>query len=91
MDIEWQNLTKAFGRVLAVDKLTFSVPAGQITGFLGPNGAGKHHKPDLHQLLSEVAQTVDRVIIVSDGRSRIRRALGDVGGYRPTWRTPSSG
>ena len=36
-----QALTKRFGPVLAVSDLSFSVPAGRITGFLGPNGAGK--------------------------------------------------
>jgi ABC-2 type transport system ATP-binding protein len=35
------GLSKAFGSVRAVDDLTFTVPAGQVTGFLGPNGAGK--------------------------------------------------
>src|ERR1035438_10733518 len=36
-----QQLTKRFGAQLAVDALSFEVPAGQILGFLGPNGAGK--------------------------------------------------
>jgi ABC-2 type transport system ATP-binding protein len=35
------HLTKRFGEQLAVDSLSFEVPAGQIVGFLGPNGAGK--------------------------------------------------
>lgn len=35
------NLTKHFGSQVAVDNLSFEVPAGQILGFLGPNGAGK--------------------------------------------------
>jgi ABC-2 type transport system ATP-binding protein len=35
------GLTKNFGTVKAVDSLSFTVPAGTITGFLGPNGAGK--------------------------------------------------
>src|SRR5262245_42277579 len=39
--IDVAGLTKTFGAVKAVDNLTFSVPAGTITGFLGPNGAGK--------------------------------------------------
>lgn len=39
--IEVTRLTKDYGRTRAVDDLTFSVPAGQVTGFLGPNGAGK--------------------------------------------------
>jgi ABC-2 type transport system ATP-binding protein len=33
--------TKRFGRVTAVDGLSFSAAPGLVTGFLGPNGAGK--------------------------------------------------
>ena len=36
-----QNLTKRYGSVTAVDDVTFTAPAGCVTGFLGPNGAGK--------------------------------------------------
>lgn len=39
--IEIDGLTKAFGGRRVVDGLSFTVPAGKITGFLGPNGAGK--------------------------------------------------
>ena len=36
------QLTKRFGgKVLAVDRLSFTVEPGSVTGFLGPNGAGK--------------------------------------------------
>ena len=35
------DVTKTYGRFTAVDRLSLSVPAGQIVGFLGPNGAGK--------------------------------------------------
>src|SRR5687767_15890271 len=39
--IQVQNLTKYFGPVLAVDRVSFQVDRGEIVGFLGPNGAGK--------------------------------------------------
>ncbi|WP_299273217.1 ABC transporter ATP-binding protein [uncultured Georgenia sp.] len=39
--IEARNLTKRYGEKTAVDDVTFTIPAGTVTGFLGPNGAGK--------------------------------------------------
>jgi ABC-2 type transport system ATP-binding protein len=39
--IEVEQLTRDFGQVKALDKLTFSVQEGQVFGMLGPNGAGK--------------------------------------------------
>jgi DNA-binding CsgD family transcriptional regulator len=38
---EAHELTKRYGDKLAVDRLTFTVRPGAVTGFLGPNGAGK--------------------------------------------------
>lgn len=39
--IELRDLTKRYGDTLAVDRLSLSIPSGEIFGFLGPNGAGK--------------------------------------------------
>ncbi len=39
--IEAKSLCKRYANILAVDKLSFTVEAGQVLGFLGPNGAGK--------------------------------------------------
>ena len=36
-----QGLVKQYGRLAALDGVSFSVPRGSIYGFLGPNGAGK--------------------------------------------------
>ena len=40
-EVAARGLTKTFGRVTAVRDMTFTAPAGTITGFLGPNGSGK--------------------------------------------------
>src|SRR6266849_727869 len=39
--VEVDRLSKHFGRVRAVDDISFSVAEGEVFGFLGPNGAGK--------------------------------------------------
>ncbi|HNA42792.1 MAG TPA: ATP-binding cassette domain-containing protein, partial [Saprospiraceae bacterium] len=39
--LEINNLTKVFGKITAVDSLSFSVNKGDIYGILGPNGSGK--------------------------------------------------
>jgi len=39
--LELDGLTRTYGRVTALDRLSFSVTPGRVTGFLGPNGAGK--------------------------------------------------
>jgi ABC-2 type transport system ATP-binding protein len=39
--IEIDGLRKRFGRVQALDGMTFTVEPGHVTGFVGPNGAGK--------------------------------------------------
>ena len=39
--IRTDNLTKKFSTTLAVDRLTLTIPEGEVFGFLGPNGAGK--------------------------------------------------
>lgn len=39
--IEVEGLSKSFGTIVAVDRLSFKVGAGEILGILGPNGSGK--------------------------------------------------
>ncbi len=39
--VEVNNITKTFGKVRAVDGVSFSVESGEIVGLIGPNGAGK--------------------------------------------------
>src|SRR5260221_6846226 len=39
--VETKELTKKYGKFVALDRLNLSVERGQILGFVGPNGAGK--------------------------------------------------
>ena len=41
MSIKVENLTKVYGKQVAVNAINFDIPTGQVVGFLGPNGAGK--------------------------------------------------
>jgi ABC-2 type transport system ATP-binding protein len=63
-ELEVRNLSKRFGKTLAVDDLSFSVDAGQVTGFLGPNGAGK--TTTMRALLGLVRPSAGEALV--DGR-----------------------
>jgi ABC-2 type transport system ATP-binding protein len=39
--IEFNNVTRSYARKVAVEKLTLTVPSGELFALLGPNGAGK--------------------------------------------------
>ncbi len=39
--VRTEELTRKFGELIAVDKLSMKIPPGEIYGFLGPNGSGK--------------------------------------------------
>ena len=80
MDVAVLGLTKSFGPTAAVTDLSFTVPAGQVTGFLGPNGSGK--TTTLRMALGLITPTEGTVELF--GRDPLRegaRALEGVAGF----------
>jgi ABC-2 type transport system ATP-binding protein len=75
--IEVEGITKRFGDVRAVDRLSFTVPQGTITGFLGPNGAGK--TTTLRMLLGLIRPTSGRATIAGRPYSELDRPFETVG------------
>ena len=72
-----QGLTKRFGRLTAVDNLSFDVQPGTITGFLGPNGAGK--TTTLRMLLGLVHPTAGVALVDGTPYDRLDRPAFTVG------------
>ena len=57
-----EQLTKHFGRVVALDQLDLAVAAGEVLGYLGPNGAGK--TTTIRLLLGLIRPTSGRALIL---------------------------
>ena len=75
--IESRNLTKRYGTTLAVDDLSFSVEAGQVTGFLGPNGSGK--STTMRMIVSLDRPTSGEVTVGGRAYGSLRFPLHEVG------------
>jgi ABC-2 type transport system ATP-binding protein len=78
--IEAENLTKKFGDLTAVDRLTFRVEKGEVLGFLGPNGAGKTTTVRMLCCLipktSGEAKIADYVVGNEEDSLKIRKMIG---------------
>src|SRR5271169_1009264 len=76
--IQLTNVVKKFAGSVAVDDLSFTVPAGEIYGLLGHNGAGK--STAIGMMLGQVWPTSGEVRICGhDVTARRRLALQKVG------------
>ena len=76
-ELEVQNLTKRYGRTVAVDDLSFAVDAGRVTGFLGPNGAGK--TTTMRALLGLLAPTRGEALVEGRPPQGMREPLQTIG------------
>ncbi|MBO2462759.1 ABC transporter ATP-binding protein [Actinomadura violacea] len=75
--IEVRELTKRYGRTVAVDGLSFQVRPGTVTGFLGPNGAGK--STTMRVLLGLDAPSSGEALVNGGPYTALRRPLHEVG------------
>ncbi|MDG4834440.1 ATP-binding cassette domain-containing protein [Solwaraspora sp. WMMD1047] len=80
--IEVRNLSKRYGRHLAVDGLDFTVDAGQVTGFVGPNGAGK--SSTLRMILGLAEPTSGQALIGGRHYRQLDQPLRQVGALLET-------
>jgi ABC-2 type transport system ATP-binding protein len=75
--IEINQLTKRYRTTVAVDRLSFTVKPGVVTGFLGPNGAGK--TTTMRLLLGLAEPTSGQALVGGRAYASIRHPLREVG------------
>jgi ABC-2 type transport system ATP-binding protein len=75
--IELHELTKRYGRITAVNGLTFGIRPGHVTGFLGPNGAGK--STTLRMIIGLTEPTSGTAVVGGTTFRRLSRGLHHVG------------
>ena len=79
--IEVKNVTKKYGKVKAVDNISFTINDGEIVGLLGPNGAGK--STTMNMLTGFIEQTSGTIIIDNyDMLKKPKKAKKEIG-YMP--------
>ncbi|MCP8304913.1 MAG: ATP-binding cassette domain-containing protein [archaeon] len=76
--IETKDLTKVFGKIVAVDRISFTVEEGEIFGFLGPNGAGKTTTINMLTTLMNPTEGTAKIFgmdVVKDA-NKVRNVIG---------------
>jgi len=72
------DLTKRFGKHLAVNKINFEIAKGEVIGFLGPNGAGK--STTMNMITGYIAPSDGQILIdgddILDDPEKTRRKIG---------------
>jgi ABC-2 type transport system ATP-binding protein len=79
--IQTTNLTRRYGRMIAVDKLNLSVAPGTIFGFIGPNGAGK--TTTLRMLAGLLEPTGGEIQLMGERMSKSGAQAQRLVGYMP--------
>jgi ABC-2 type transport system ATP-binding protein len=86
--IEVEGLSKRYGEVVALEEVSFAVPAGSTTALLGANGAGK--TTTIAMLLGLLAPSAGRITVLGEDMLRHRyRVLGRMNFSSPYVDLPS--
>ena len=80
--LEIKNLTKYYGKLLAVDNLSLSLNEGEIFGFIGPNGAGK--STTIRSVMNLINKTEGEVFINEEKFDKDNINLKKLIGYLPS-------
>ena len=75
--IEAVGLSKHYGSKVAVDRISFTVQPGQVTGFLGPNGAGK--STTMRMIVGLDRPTSGTVSVAGQPYASLRSPMTEVG------------
>lgn len=79
--IEVKNVTKKYGKAVAVDGISFEIKEGEIVGLLGPNGAGK--STTMNMLTGYIEQTSGEIVVDGfDMLKKPKKAKREIG-YMP--------
>ena len=79
--IEVKNVTKSYGKAVAVNDISFTIKEGEIVGLLGPNGAGK--STTMNMITGFIEPTQGEIIVDGyDMAKKPRKAKKEIG-YMP--------
>ena len=80
MILQAKDLEKKFGKQIAVDKISFELEKGTVTGFIGPNGSGK---TTTMKMISGLLEPTSGEIFVNDRPFKGSKAQKQLIGYLP--------
>ena len=80
--LEIKNLTKYYGKTLAVKDLSLELKPGEIFGFIGPNGAGK--STTIRSIMNLINKTKGEVYFLGETLSKDNLKLKEQIGYLPS-------
>ena len=80
--LEIKNLTKYYGKTLAVKNLSLKLEEGEVFGFIGPNGAGK--STTIKSIMNLINKTEGTILINGEEFTKDKINIKEIIGYLPS-------